>query len=372
MIRYLVDARPLQEGSALRGIGTYVRGLLAGLHAVQARGVGVLLASGRPRPAATRALPVHPIRLAYLNRHVQPLFDPLQVTLALAARPPRLYHAVEYAQPLSARVPVVATVHDLIPFVLPEMYPWMRRERALPLRQLRHADAVIAVSRATADDVIRIAGVEPRRIVVVHEGVDRAVPLREESSAEIRARLRLPARFLLAVGTFDPRKRVDLLATVVRRVRAEHDVSLVIAGFQGSFQTAVDQALHQAGISDVTRVLGHVTPLELGGLYQLADALVFTSAYEGFGLPPLEAMAAGTPVAAMANSSVPEVVGDAALLTADGDAAAMAQSLSAMLADPAERDRLIAAGRARAAQLTWDRTARQTLDVYDRVLRARS
>ena len=372
MIRYLIDARPLQEGSALRGIGTYVRGLLRGLGAVRTAGVGVLLQSGLPRPDEVSGMQVHPVRLASLNRHLLPVLDPVQVTAALAVRAPRLYHAVEYAQPLTTRVPVVATVHDLIPFVMPELYPWMRRERALPLRLLRRADAVIAVSQATADDTVRLAGVDPRRVVVVHEGVDRSVPLREESTAEIRARLELPESFLLAVGTFDPRKRISLLAEVVRRVRLEHDVGLVIAGFQGSFASAVEEALRRTGLSAVTRVLGHVTPLDLGALYQLAGALVFTSAYEGFGLPPLEAMAAGTPVVAMSNSSIPEVVGAGALLVSDGDVAAMADAVSTVLADADERDRLAAAGRARAAELTWEQTARRTVEVYERVLRARS
>jgi glycosyltransferase involved in cell wall biosynthesis len=158
----------------------------------------------------------------------------------------------------------------------------------------------------------------------------------------------------------------------VRRLRFDgHDVGLVIAGFQGSFASAVDSSIRRAGISDRSRVLGHVGAEELAGLYQMSECLLFTSAYEGFGLPPLEAMASGTPVAVFDNSSLREVVGDAGLVIADGDAAAMAEAVSRVLADGQERRRRVEMGRQRAATLTWSQTAAATLDVYRRVLEAR-
>ena len=367
-IEYLLDGRALQDGSAVRGIGTYVRGLLSGFATVGVAGVGLLLERGAPLPAEAASVAVHPTRLARVNRHLRPSLDPLQVALALRRHRPALYHAVEYAQPVQAPVPVVATVHDLVPFVMPSSYPWMRRERALAVRQLRRADQVIAVSAATARDVLALAGVDERRLTVVHEGVGHPRRRTPPERAELVARLGLPPRFVLAVGTFDPRKRVGLLAEVVRRVRHQDDVALVVAGHQGSFAGAVRDALVGAGIAAATTVLGHVSGDDLETLYQLAECLIFTSAYEGFGLPPLEAMAAGCPVVAFANSSIPEVTADAAALIADGDAAAMAAAVGAILADPDERRRRAALGSARAAQLTWSRTAEQTLAVYHRAL----
>jgi glycosyltransferase involved in cell wall biosynthesis len=303
-----------------------------------------------------------------VNRHLRPLFDPLQVRRALAVDRPDLYHAVEYAQPLFAPVPVVLTVHDLIPFVLPRLYPWMRRERALSLRQFRHADAVIADSRSTAADLDRIAGVDPGRITVVPLAVAAPRPATVEQLAEVRARLRLPNRFVLAVGTFDPRKRIDLLADVVRRLRDDHDIDLVIAGFQGNFASAVERSLAGAGVREHTRVLGHVDDDDLRCLYQTGSCLVFTSAYEGFGLPPLEAMAHGMPVVVFDNSSLREVVADAGLVVADGDAAAMSGALSRLLSEPIELERRAKAGRERAAAFTWERTAHATLEVYRSVV----
>jgi len=127
----------------------------------------------------------------------------------------------------------------------------------------------------------------------------------------------------------------------------------------------------RAGLSQYVRLLGHVTDEELGGLYQMSECLLFTSAYEGFGLPPLEAMAAGAPVAVFDNSSLREVVADAGLVVEDGNAALMVAEVSALLANPAERGRRVAAGRERAAPFTWDHTAAATLGVYRRVLTQR-
>jgi len=373
MIRYLLDGRPLQDASATRGIGSYVRGLLSGYASLGVTGeVGLLLERGPAPPSVlAEAFATHPTRLRHLNRHLRPMLDPFQVRHALGAHRPALYHAVEYAQPILPPVPVVLTVHDLIPFVLPRDYPWMRRERALAMRQFRHADAVIAVSHSTAADVQRIAGADPERVTVIAEGVAPPRPLAAAELAGLRTQLRLPQRFVLAVGTFDPRKRIDLLANVVRRLRDDHDIGLVIAGFQGNFAATVEHSLAEAGIAERARVLGHVGEKELTGLYQMTECLLFTSAYEGFGLPPLEAMACGAPVALFDNSSLREVVGEAALVIPDGDAAAMAAAVSRLLSDGNERKRRARMGRDRAASFSWERAAEATLRVYEGVLQHR-
>jgi glycosyltransferase involved in cell wall biosynthesis len=374
MIRYLLDGRSLQDASAVRGIGTYLRGLLGGYESLGVSSdVGLLLERGPalPEKVAAAGFATHPTRLIRLNRHLRPTLDPLQIRRALGVHRPALYHAVEYAQPLLPPVPVVLTVHDLIPFVMPRQYPWMHRERALAMRQFRHADAVIAVSQSTADDVHRIAGVDPQRVTVVAEAVTFRRPLADAELASLRQQLELPQRYVLAVGTFDPRKRVGVLADVVRRLRDDHDIGLVIAGFQGNFAGAVECSLRDAGISGESRVLGHVGDDQLTGLYQMSECLLFTSAYEGFGLPPLEAMACGAPVAVFDNSSLREVVGDAGLVIADGDGAAMAAAVSRLLADRSQRERFSRLGRERASMFTWERAAADTLAVYERVLTRR-
>ena len=366
----ILDARALQDLSAYRGIGTYVRGLLEGLDAAGGPHPTLLLQQGEVPPESGRlGLPVHARRLRPLNRHVQPILDPIQVGYALRTSGARVYHAVEYAQPLAPPMAVVVTIHDLIPFVMPSLYPWMRRERWPAMRRLRHADAVIAVSAATARDAVRIADVDPAKVTVVPEGVRAAAPVAPGMLDEVRRRLRLPPRFVLAVGTFDPRKRIGVLAGVVAAMRRDADIGLVIAGFQGNFETAVHGALERAGVAGAARVLGHVSAADLAALYAGAELLLFTSAYEGFGLPLLEAMAAGLPVVAFANSSLPEVAGGAAVLVPDGDAAAMTRAALGVLAPGNRRDDLIARGRSRAAELTWERAARATRAVWSAVQR---
>jgi glycosyltransferase involved in cell wall biosynthesis len=146
-------------------------------------------------------------------------------------------------------------------------------------------------------------------------------------------------------------------------------VDLVIAGDQGTFESTVRAALRSAGIEKCSRLVGHVDQATLAALYTGAECLLFTSAYEGFGLPPVEAMACGTPVALFDNSSLPEVAGPASLMVADGDAAAMAAAVARLLGDPRERAQRSGSGLGWAARFTWKRAAEATLAVYERALR---
>jgi glycosyltransferase involved in cell wall biosynthesis len=263
---------------------------------------------------------------------------------------------------------VVVTVHDLIPFLFPHDYQWMRRERLLALRQLRRADAVVAVSKATARDVERLAHVEPSRITVIPHGVEPSFQPADRdaiASARASARIRAGCPFVLSVGTLDPRKRGDVLLDVVQRVRQHHDVDLVIAGSQGSFEGRLRAGIQSADLEDVTRNLGFVDPQTLVGLYSGAAALVFPSAYEGFGLPVLEAMACGAPVVCFDNSAVPEVAGSAATLVPDGDAEQMAAAVREVLdLTHTSRQARVEAGRKWAAGFTWARSAAAHLAVY--------
>jgi glycosyltransferase involved in cell wall biosynthesis len=366
-----MDGRPLQGASSVRGIGSYERGLLAGLAQLPEPPQVSLLLSAHREPPAEVSTAVHPSmrRIPVIHPTLQPVADTLFVASALRGSAADLYHAVEFGQPLRTRLPVVVTVHDLIPFVMPRDYPWVRRARIPGLRLLCRADAVIAVSESTRRDVLRFTKTDPKRITVIPEGVSPVFrPASAEALQQLRAKLRLDRPFLLAVGTFDPRKRVALLADVVRRVRDDHDVALVIAGDQGAFTGHVTSELARAGIAEHARVIGHVTTEDLIALYTAAEVFVFTSAYEGFGLPPLEAMACGTPAVLFDNSSLPEVSGPAACMVPDGDAGAMASAINRLLDDALESERRRSAGFAWAATFTWRRAAEMTYDTYRTVL----
>ena len=377
---WLLDGRALQDRSSTRGIGSYLRGLLDGLHGVGADGrVALMLRSGAPLPAELeRWRAAAGPRVPVLKRRLQPVADPFLVSRVVRRYRPALYHAVEYAQPIApGRVPVVVTVHDLIPFLFPRDYPWMRRERLLALRLLRRADALITPSAATARDCERLAGAAPARITVVPHGVDPAyAPATAAEVAALRRRLGLGAEesYLLSVGVFDPRKRLGLLLDVASRLCAAHpSLRLVLAGDQGTYGEPVRAAVAAAGLASRTVHAGYVPAESMPALYTGAACLLFTSAYEGFGLPVLEAMACDCPVAACANSAVPEVAGDAALLVPEGPQPDMADTLAhavtPLLDDRVERARRGELGRLHAAGFTWERAARATLDVYERLER---
>jgi glycosyltransferase involved in cell wall biosynthesis len=226
---------------------------------------------------------------------------------------------------------------------------------------------VIVPSRATALDVERLGRVDPARIHVIPHGVSRRYsPAPATAVDAVRTRLGLGTRpYVLSAGTLDERKRSDGLAEVTARVRKAADVSLVIAGDQGNYLPRVQAALQRHGIADDTVMAGFVGVDDLVTLYSGAAALVFTSAYEGFGLPVLEAMACGTRVVCFDNSALPEVAGECAVMVPDGDAAAMASAVVAVLGESAqERSARVAAGRAWSAGFTWERSARAHLDVY--------
>ncbi len=364
----VLDGRPLQGGSRYRGIGTYARELLRGLGMSHYRDdIRLLLGSrnGELEPDDAELAPPLDLRIPTMKARLQPIADPFLMTRLLGKVKPSLYHSLEYAQPVSAPCPVIVTVYDLIPFLYPAWYPWLRRERLLALHLLKRADALIAISEATAQDLRTHAGVDSGRIHVIPLGVSpRFRPLEPDEAERILALLHLDRPFLLAVGTFDPRKRIDLLCQVTNAVRAEIDCDLVIVGQQGNFHPRVVETVHHAGLDGHTHLLGHVSDSTLRALYSTTSCVVFPSEYEGFGLPVLEAMASGSPVAVFATSSLPEVAEPVAIVSEQYDTRGMARSILELLGSPDLRAERIAAGISHAHTFTWDRTVKQTLAVY--------
>lgn len=371
MTSVLIDGRSLEHGSAQRGIGTYVRGLLEGMGTIGHTDQIELIASRTTRLVDNEArdLTVHRA-LPSLKRRLQPLADPLLVRKALSRLNPDLYHAVEYGQPWRSSVPTVVTVHDLIPFVFPHWYPWLRRERLWGKELISRADAVIADSEHTARDCEEIAHVQRDRITVVPlAAASNFSPQDPAHVAAVVARRHIHTPYILAAGTFtDPRKRLPLLLDIIRRVRRDLPVQLIICGSQGGRRAAdIPGLIAQYGVEGCVHFVGYVPTEELVALYCGAAAIVVTSAYEGFGLPLLEGMATGRPVIAFDNSCVREVAGDGARLVTDGDGAAMAAEIRSLIENQAEANALGQRALARATMFTWERTARQTWAVYEKV-----
>ena len=261
----------------------------------------------------------------------------------------------------------VLTVHDLSFIRQPEWYRWNRARyyRTAVRQSVRKAARLIADSQATADDLHELLRVHADRIDVLPLGVGEEFrPASVESQAEVRARYHLPERFFLAVGTIEPRKNLPNLIRAWSRIAPDSPEDLVIAGRPGWKFQPVQAAAAASPFPDRIHFPGFIDDTDLPALLTAARAFVWPSWYEGFGLPPLEAMACGTPAVTSNTSSLPEVVGDAALQVDPPDIVALADAMRQAATDGDTRGCLQQAGPARAAQFPWQRTAQLTLDTY--------
>jgi glycosyltransferase involved in cell wall biosynthesis len=359
----LIDARPLQSADALRGIGSYVRGLIVGLRDVgyDARSA-LLFDAGLPvPPVPDGAFVAYTVRRRYHGR-AGLVEEAVAMGDRLARIGPRLYHATSLALPGRSPVPMLVTLHDLIPWAIGGRAMLGERTRWwLGRRLLRRADLVMTPSEAAARDAVRFAGVREDRLTVVPEGVAAGFHRAGGAAERVAERHGIDRPFLLFVGALDARKDPAALLRAWDVARAAGaDVDLVLAGAAGR------QAPADMGSA---RRLGYLDHSSLVDVYSAAACLVFPSRYEGFGLPVLEAMACGCPVVTYRNSSLPEVAGDAAVLIADGDADALGRAAAEVVTSPELTERLRAAGLARTPAYSWEKTAIRTIDAYERLLR---
>ncbi|MCZ7568473.1 MAG: glycosyltransferase family 4 protein [Ardenticatenaceae bacterium] len=281
---------------------------------------------------------------------------------------------VQYVGPLAAPCPMIVMIHDLAFLHFPEAFRWDERlwMRLLIPRAAHRAAHVLTGSEFSRQDLIARYGLPPTKVTVTPYGVSSLYrPLRDRSLVRaVQTRYRLPEHFILAVGNIQPRKNLRRLVEAWSRARQAGtiDAGLVIAGQESWGAGETVQAAREVNLMDEIRFTGYVPVTDLPLLYNAADLFVYPSLFEGFGLPLLEAMACGTPVVAGANSAIPEVVGDAALLTDTADVAALQAILEQVLRDRHLRECLGAAGRRRARQFTWRYCALKTLEIYRTVL----
>jgi glycosyltransferase involved in cell wall biosynthesis len=267
----------------------------------------------------------------------------------------------------------VVTVHDLNYLSYPEAH---FRGRALGMRLLvplavRRSQRVIVPSRATRESLIERLRADPAKVDVVPEGIGRPARPRGGGSERVAARLALDDRDLvLSVSAKRPHKNLARLIDALSAIPAEQRPVLALPGYPTPYEEELRRLATDRGVGESVRFLGWVSEDELEDLYAAATCFVFPSLQEGFGLPVLEAMARGVPVATSGRTSLAEVAGDAALLFDPEDERSIAQAIQRLLADRSLADRLRGAGREQAARFTWERTAEQTVASYRRALEA--
>jgi glycosyltransferase involved in cell wall biosynthesis len=278
-----------------------------------------------------------------------------------------LYHGVLNVMPLASPVPSVVTIHDLSPFLFPQTFRRVNRTytRWAIKVACRRAAHLLAVSEYTKSEIMRWLHVPAERITVTYNGVaERFRPQDAAAVAELRRRAGLPERFILFVGTLEPRKNLPALLEAYARIAGDTDAALVIGGGKGWLYDEIFARAEQLNLGQRLHFAGFIPDEELPLWYAAAELFVLPSLYEGFGIPVLEAMACGTPVVTTTSSSLPEVAGDAALTVPPTDIDAMADAMLRLLQQPELRAELIERGVEQAARFTWESTAQRTLGVY--------
>jgi glycosyltransferase involved in cell wall biosynthesis len=302
--------------------------------------------------------------------HFRVLWEQFVLPLHLRRMEADLLHAPAFVGPLWSPCPQVITVHDLSFVRYPALF---KRSNRLYLKTMtglacRRAAAVIAVSHFTAEEVVRLLNVPSERVHVIHHGVDPSFcPLSPNEVVRFRQQMGLPERFILHVGTLEPRKNLTTLVQAFACLNVP-DLHLVLAGGKGWLYEEIFAEVERLGVQDRVHFPGYVPFETLSLWYNAAYIFAYISRYEGFGLPVLEALASGTPTLTAETTSLPEAAGDGALLVPPDNVAAVADGLQRLLRDEGVRQELRQRGLRHAAHFKWEHTVEQTLALYRRVI----
>ena len=367
-MRIGIDARKLHDF----GIGTYIRNLLRQLARMDCQTEFVILC--RPEDRETVAALGDNFRAVVQTAPNYSISEQLRIPLALAREGVTLFHAPHYVLPPLVRCKSVVTIHDCIHLMFPQYLPnrlaysYARTSIRLAARR---ATRILTVSESSKRDILRFVDTEPDKIDVIYNAYDDrfAIDPREEDVVRVRERFQLESEFVLYAGNVNPHKNLERLIeafNLVRKRGLDH-LKLVMIGDEISKYTALRRAVHQHQLHKYVRFLGYLPEVTLAVMYRLAGVFVFPSLYEGFGLPPLEAMASGTPVVTSNVSSLPEVAGDAAILVDPYDPRSIADGIYRVLSDERLRRDLRRKGVARAGMFSWEQSVRRVRAIYGEV-----
>jgi glycosyltransferase involved in cell wall biosynthesis len=367
-VRIGIDARKLHDF----GIGTYIRNLLRQLAHLDHDTEFVLLC----RPDDISPLTALGANFRPVAEHAgnYSIAEQLRIPLALRREGVTLFHAPHYVLPPLVPCRSVVTIHDCIhlrfPQYLPNRLALGYAHTAMSLASKR-ATRILTVSESSKRDIVRFFGTDPQKIDVIPNSFDDrfGVEPREEDVDRVRERYQLHDQFVLYAGNVKPHKNLERLidAFALVRKRGLDHLKLVLIGDEISKYAVLRRAIHRHQLHKYVRFLGYLPEQTLAVMYRLAGVFVFPSLYEGFGLPPLEAMASGTPVVTSNVSSLPEVAGDAAVLVDPYDPQSIADGIYSVLSNETLRAELRRKGLARARQFSWEQSVRRVWDIYQEV-----
>ena len=359
------DARKLHDF----GIGTYIRNVLRGLARLDRETEFVLLC--RPADQGILSTLGENFRAVAESARNYSIAEQFRIPWALRREGVTLFHAPHYVLPPLVTCRSVVTIHDCIHLMFPQYLPnrlallYARTSMSLAARR---ATRVITVSESSKRDILRFFDTDPDKIAVIYNAFDDrfGVEPREEDVVRVRERYQLHDEFVLYAGNVKPHKNLERLieAFNIVRMRGMDRLKLVMIGDEISKYAALRRAVHRHQLHKDVRFLGYMPEETLAVMYRLAGVFVFPSLYEGFGLPPLEAMASGTPVVTSNVSSLPEVAGDAAVLVDPYDPNAIADGIERVLTDEALRRDLRRKGLARARQFSWEQSVGRIHAIY--------
>ena len=364
-----IDARKIRDF----GIGTYIRNILVELHRHDAETPYVVLSRNRDLHTIRDLVP----RFQVVVEDAEPysLSEQVRIPWRLRREGVTLVHEPHYVLPPLTTCRAVVTIHDCIHLMFPQYLPNRLAHlyaRSFMWTATHQAARILTVSEASKRDILRFFAIPEKKVRVIYNAIDERflTPPDEATTERVRQRYQLDHPFVLYVGNIKPHKNIERIIDAFGRARPDgpSGLKLVIIGDEVSKYPSLRQMVHRHKLDKHVRFLGFQPQETLASFYRLAGAFVFPSLYEGFGLPPLEAMACGTPVITSNVSSLPEVAGDAALLVDPYDVDALARAIVRIFTDPQLRDKLVARGFTRARQFSWADSVSAIRAVYKQVL----
>ncbi len=365
-VRVAIDVRKLHDF----GVGTYVRNLVNQLAQLDHDSEYVLLCRKEDLGLSQRLGPNFRDVVDPSNQYS--VAEQLTIPFHLNRVKPHLFHTPHYVLPLLTPCRSIVTIHDCIHLVFPQYLQNRfahKYARAAFYVATHRASRILTVSEASKQDILRFFRINEDKVTVIYNAIADTFynPPPEDAVEQVRERYQLHDPFVMYAGNVKPHKNIERLIDAFARLRedGEHDdLKLLISGSEVSKYATLRRAVHRYNLHKHVRFLGFQPEETLAALYRLANVFVFPSLYEGFGLPPIEAMASGTPVVVSNVSSLPEIVGDAGVLVNPYDAAAIADGIRRVLDDTALRADLIARGAVRARSFSWQESVKRVHAIY--------